>query len=85
MSFTPLSSMAIYPKYDHTHKVSSSLKQNSPIDFTFALSPFCFSLFSFPSPELNHHHMSNTITLDSNCSNTWNVLNLTHIHLEHIG
>jgi hypothetical protein len=28
------------------------------IKYTFVLSPFCFSLSSFPSPELDHHHMS---------------------------
>jgi hypothetical protein len=40
-------------------------KQNSPIKYTFALSPFNFSLSSFPNPELDHHHhMSTNITMD---------------------
>jgi len=39
-------------------------KQNGPIDYTIALSPFCFSLSSFPSLEHDHHHhMSITITI----------------------
>jgi hypothetical protein len=40
-------------------------KQNVPISYTFALSPFYFSLSSFPSLEHDyHHHMSTNITMD---------------------
>ena len=39
--------------------VSWSPKQNGPIHYTFALSPFCFFLFLlFKILNLDHHHMS---------------------------
>jgi hypothetical protein len=50
-------------------------KQNGPIKYTFALSPFCFSLSSFPSLELDHHHMSTIIIMD--------FILLEHLVLDH--
>jgi hypothetical protein len=47
------------------------------MDITFALS--FFSLSSFPSQALDHHHAITIIMIISICSTTWNVLNLSHI------
>jgi hypothetical protein len=50
-------------------------KQNGPIKYTFALSPFYFSLSFFLSLELDHHHMSTIITMD--------FILLQHLALDH--
>ena len=39
-------------------------KQNGPIKYIFALSPFCFSLSSFSSQELDHRHHMSTFSMD---------------------
>ena len=51
---------------------------------TFALA-FCCSLSSFPCQALDHHHGHTIIMIFIICSTTWNVLNISHVHLEHIG
>ena len=57
---SPLNSTTIYPKCDHTLYSILITKTKWPYNYTFALSPFCFSLSSFPSLELDHHHHMST-------------------------
>ena len=59
-----LNSTTIYTKCDHTFYSVLITKKNGPIDITFALSPFYFSLSYFLSPGAWSSSHVHTTTID---------------------